>query len=97
MLIAAPGSICEVWLVMGLFENAVEDVRKLLMDLSDNFVEGAKKNLLSRLNIETTGEEFIWRSSRNFSNFHEPNFIEFQKGLAWVSTEELPCLKLTSI
>ncbi len=42
-------------------------------------------------------EEFIWRSSRNFSNFREPNFIEFQKGLAWVSTEELPCLKLTSI
>jgi hypothetical protein len=40
---------------MGLFENAVKDVRKLLMDLSNNFVEGANFFLLSRLNIETTG------------------------------------------
>jgi hypothetical protein len=55
MLIAAPGSVCEVWLVMGLFENAVEDVQKLLMDLSNNFMEGARIFLLSRLNIETTG------------------------------------------
>ncbi len=55
MLIAAPGSICEVWLVMGLFENAVEDVRKLLIDLSNNFVEGARNFLLSKLNFETTG------------------------------------------
>jgi hypothetical protein len=54
MLIAAPGSICEVWLVMGVFENAVEDVRKLLIDLSNNFMEGARIFLLSRLNIETT-------------------------------------------
>jgi hypothetical protein len=55
MLIAAPGSVCEVWLVMGLFENAVEDVQKLLMDLSNNFMEGARIFLLSRLNIETAG------------------------------------------
>jgi hypothetical protein len=40
---------------MGLFENAVEDVQKLLMDLSNNFMEGARIFLLSRLNIETAG------------------------------------------
>jgi hypothetical protein len=28
---------------MGLFENVAEDVKKLLMDLVNNFVEGASK------------------------------------------------------
>jgi len=36
---------------MGLFENMVEGVRKLFMDLFHNFVEGARIFLLS-LNIE---------------------------------------------
>jgi hypothetical protein len=41
-LIVAPGSICEEWLVMGVFENVVEDVRKLLMDVFNNFMEDAR-------------------------------------------------------
>jgi len=35
---------------MGFFENVVESVRKLLMNLFHNFVEGARIFLLSRLN-----------------------------------------------
>jgi hypothetical protein len=61
---------------MGFFENVVESVRKLLMNFFHNFVEGVRIFLLSRLNYR---EELIWRSSRNFSNFHEPIIIEFQK------------------
>jgi hypothetical protein len=37
---------------MGLLENVAEDVRKLLMDLFNNYVEGARKKLVCRLNIK---------------------------------------------
>jgi hypothetical protein len=35
---------------MGFFENVVESVKKLLMNLFPNFVEGARNLLLSSLN-----------------------------------------------
>jgi hypothetical protein len=41
--------------MMGDSENVVEDERNLLMDVSNNFAEGARIFLVSRLNIETTG------------------------------------------